>query len=229
MWILPSLNRPEQCAEVIERLKTHGCSTPGVLFVNTNEDSVPDAYKAIALPDKWILEISEKNLGLCGSMNWVFKKYPNEPFYGMITDDEFICTDGWDKTLIEAAGEWNVSHGDNGWQSNRRIHGFMTIGGELARTMGYLFPQGLWHWFCDDIYEHIAMGRNLRRFCPEVKIENRHWMLGNIQKDKTYELAESRNLQDQEIFMRWREKEFPSIMKRIWEIQKNNEASVYAV
>lgn len=231
MYIIPSLNRPSQCAQVIDRLKKHKCSTPGILFVNTNEDDDGHLYKTIALPPKWMLEIHNKNLGLCGALNWVFKKYPNEPFYGMITDDEFVCTDGWDKILVDAAGKWNIAHGNNGWQSDRRIHGFMTIGGELVRTIGYLMPQGLWHWFSDDVWESIAAGRNLRRFCQNVKIENKHWMLGNAHKDKTYELSESRNRQDQEIFMRWKENEFPIIMKRIWERQKQeeNKVKVYAI
>lgn len=191
-----------------------------------------DMYKHIIadLPMGWGMIINDGNLGLCGAMNKVFNMYPNEKFYGMITDDEFVCTDGWDKILAEAAGDWNVSHGNNGWQSDRRIHGFMTIGGELARTVGYLFPQGLWHWFSDDVWERIAYGRGLRRYCQDVKIENKHWMLGNATKDKTYELSESRSGQDHEIFLRWMENDFPSIMKRIWERQgREPAAKMYAV
>jgi hypothetical protein len=228
VWCLASLNRPEQCAEVIERLKKHGCSTPGVLFVNTNEDGDGSLYKNIELPRGWHLEIHSKNIGLCGAMNWVFNKYPNEPFYGMITDDEFIATDGWDKILVDSAGVWNISNGNNGWQSHRRIHGFMTIGGELARSVGYLMPQGLWHWYSDDVWEAIANRAALRRFCPDVKIENKHWMLGNAAKDKTYELSESRNVQDREIFLRWQAKELPSIMKRVMD-GIGNPTVVYAV
>ncbi len=228
MWCIPSLNRPEQCANVIERLKKHGCSTSGVLFVNTNEDSNADLYKSIELPSGWTLEISDKNLGLCGAMNWVFKKYPNEPFYGMITDDEFVATDGWDKTLADAAGDWNISHGNNGWQSERRIHGFMTIGGELARAIGYIFPQGLWHWYSDDVCEALAARTGTRRFCSDVRIENKHWMLGNAEKDKTYVLSESRNVQDREIFLRWQKNELPGIMQRVMS-GMGNPAVVYAV
>lgn len=159
--------------------------------------------------------INDGNLGLCGALNYVFTQYPDEPFYGMITDDEFVATDRWDKILIEAAGKWNISHGNNGWQSDRRIHGFMTIGGELARIIGYLMPQGLWHWYSDDVYESIAAHTGLRKFCPEVKIENKHWMLGNAMKDDTYILSESRTVQDREIFLRWQKNELPQIVKRI--------------
>lgn len=251
MWCLPSLNRPAQCKEVIERLKKHGCSTPGILFVNTTKDILTDLdpeadeeiernaaeakaarmieeYKSIELPEGWKIIVNDGNFGLCGSMNRVFKEHPNEPFYGMITDDEFIATDGWDKTLIEAAGNLNISHGNNGWQSDRRIHGFMTVGGDLVREIGYMFPQGMWHWYSDDVYEAIAARTGFRRFCRDVKIENRHWMLGNVKKDKTYELSESRNVQDREIFFRWLESDLPAIMKRIMD-KMGNPPMVFAL
>lgn len=228
VWIVPTLNRPSQCGEVIERLKKYKCSTPGIVFVNTNQESKGDLYKGIELPANWRLVINQGNLGLCGAMNCVFKECPNEPFYGMITDDEFVATDEWDKILVEAAGKWNISHGNNGWQSERRIHGFMTIGGELARAVGYLMPQGLWHWYSDDTWEAIAARTGLRKFCPQVKIENKHWMLGNAKKDSTYALSESRNVQDREIFLRWQKNELPNIIKNILSLMGNPKV-VYAV
>ena len=251
MWILPTLNRPIQCAQVIDRLKKHGCSTPGVLFVNTvpaviekntaeidreiqqkiaesDASGIIHLYKNIDLPIGWEIIINQGNAGLCGAMNRVFNQYPNENFYGLITDDEFVCSDGWDKTLAEAASDWNISHGNNGWQSDRRIHGFMTIGGNLAREVGYLMPQGLWHWYSDDVWETIANAADLRKYCRDVKIENRHWMLGNAKKDKTYELSESRNIQDNEIFLRWRKNNFPIIKEKILN-RMGNPKTIYAL
>src|ERR1700722_4570408 len=103
MWILPTLSRPQQCAAVLARLCETGCSTQGVVVDNGDQ-----GFSGV-LPEKWSFLIPSKNLGALGALNKVFWDYPNEKFYGFVGDDEFVNTEGWDKKLIEAAGDWDFS------------------------------------------------------------------------------------------------------------------------
>lgn len=197
MWVIPSLNRPEQCQQVIDRLGS--TKHPGILIVNGGD------YSSIRLPENWVMGVMSENVGLCGALRWAFSEYPNEPFYGMITDDEFLGGDNplWESELVDAAGDWFIAHGNNGWQSGRRVHGYMTIGGKLMREVGWWMPEGLWHWYCDDFWETIARSCGLQRFCLNVRIENKHYLLKNVEKDSTYVAAESRIDQDRQLYISW--------------------------
>ena len=67
MWILPTMGRGVQCAEMAQRLKAMGCSTPGVVFVNGD----PVAYEGIDLhlPEGWrvIEQGAGENIGVLWS------------------------------------------------------------------------------------------------------------------------------------------------------------------
>jgi len=200
MWILPSINRPEQCKAVIDRIRSIGCNSVGVLLVNGGD---PTPYYAIDLPEGWIFRYVKTNLGVCGAMNKILRDYPDELWYGLICDDEFIYTENWDEKLIEAAGEWNIAHGNDGWQSHERIHGYVCLGGKLVRSLGWIALPGLWHWFVDDAWELLARECGLRRFLPCIKVEHRHWMAGKNVKDDINWLGESRATSDQKVFLTW--------------------------
>jgi glycosyltransferase involved in cell wall biosynthesis len=200
MWILPSYNRPDQCREVIEQMKKMGCSTRGVLLVNGG-DSKP--YENIELPEGWTGLYLLRNLGVCGAMNKLYELYPDEPWYGLICDDEFPLTENWDTQLVEAAGDWKIAHGNDGWQSQERIHGIVVLGGKLVRELGWMALPGLWHWFVDNTWELIAGYCGTRVLVKDAFMEHRHWRAGKAAKDEVHELGESRALEDRAIFVRW--------------------------
>lgn len=201
-------NRPAECKRALESIIASGCTTAGMLLVNGSR------YPEMPLPKNWWLTQLDKNIGYCGAMNWVFQHYPKEKFYGMMGDDEVVSTP-FDTQLIEAAGDWNIAHSNDGWQSHRRIHGYAAFGGELIRTMGYIAPQGMWHWYIDNVWEDISGALGIKKMVPEVRTEHLHYITGKSQKDATYELGESRSMQDAEIYRRWHAAEFPDIIKRV--------------
>lgn len=212
-WIIKSFNRPQQCGRLIEQLKATGMTTPGVLIVNGCE--MADAYRQIALPDNWETVWIEQNIGTCAPLNQYFDSHPFEPWYGVIDDDEWVTTPEWDKKLIEAAGSWNVAHGDDGWQSEARLHGFVTIGGELMRAVGYYCIPGLWHWYGEAMWEMLAKEIPFRRFTPEVRTEHRHWINNRAPVDPTYISGQSRRREDLVVFQNWLNTDFPAAVQRI--------------
>lgn len=215
MWVLPTYNRPEQCAKVIEQINNVGCSTPGVLFINGSECLAE--YQKIQIPTTWRWYWSEENIGVCAAMNKMFELCPDEAFYGLICDDEYVFMPGWDHILKDAAGKWKISHGNDFWQSHNRIHSYVTVGGDLVRECGWWALPGLWHWYHDDVQELLAKECDLRVFCKHVLTEHRHYLAGKATKDSTYEAGESKNSADAAIFHEWKNNYSQELIKRIKE------------
>jgi hypothetical protein len=203
MWILPSFNRPDQCRAVVHRLKVMGCSTPGVVIVNGSD--CLEAYEAWRddLPQNWSMVCMLENIGVCGALRWAFSEWPNLTFYGLICDDEFVETPGWDSALIEAAGKWSLAHGNNGDTSARWPHGFMTWGGELVRAVGGIAPEGLWHLYFDMYWAYIARQCGGLKFCKDVHITERHHMRGSAPQDETNRAALLHQKEDSQWFTNW--------------------------
>jgi hypothetical protein len=216
MWILPTYNRPEQCAQVLNQLNIQDRQSHGIVFVNGNREAYRHHLRNLEFGSWRMVESETENLGALGALNHVFKLHPDEPFYGFIADDEFVQTADWHRTLTQAAGAWRVSHGNDCRQSGLRIHGYVCIGGELARAVGYLAIPGCWHWFgFDNMWELIAKQLGLQHFCYDVKVVHHHPYFGNGTMDECYRLGESRNRQDQLVFEAWRRQNAPEIIARI--------------
>lgn len=233
MWILPTMSRPEQCAEVLRRIREIGCSTKGVVFVNGL--SLSDAYNSAIgsdLPEGWRIEFWPENIGCIGALNKCFELWPNEPFYGFLGDDEFLMEGNpsdWDLRLVNAAGSWDFSHGLDDVNRGMRAQGYLCIGGELVRALGYMaIPTG-WHWFMlDCMYEWLAgraafggafVCKNI--LVPDVKIEHRHPYWDKAPMDSCYELGASRKEEDRKIFVDWLRKELPLVAERIKKAKSN--------
>lgn len=198
---------------MLRQINEVGCTTPGIVIVQGTETDYSEV-KAV-LPSDWKITTLPHNHGICGAMQWFFNHHPHEPFYGLVCDDEHVFTPGWDRTLIEAAGKNCISHGNDGWQSERRIHGYATWGGDLLRAVRWWAIPGLWHWYFDDVWERIAADLNLRRWCPEVKVEHKHYLAGKTEKDATYAAGESMSRNDQRVFYAWLNYEWPHLRQML--------------
>lgn len=223
MWILPTYNRPEQCAAVLSQIEKVGCSTPGIVIVN-GYDGI-GKYSRIKMPPHWKIFFSPVNLGVCGAMQLHFLNHPFEPFYGLICDDEYVYTPGWDTTLIKAAGRFGIAHGNDGWQSETRLHTYATWGGDLLRTVGWWALPNLWHWYFDDIWEGFARDCGLKRFCRDVQTEHKHYLAGKAIRDKTYAAAELKAVEDLQRYQHWSQNEYPRVRDKVKQAMSVMQAS----
>jgi hypothetical protein len=215
-WFIPSFNRPQQCGDLLHQIGTVGSDYPGFVLVNGGERETE--YRAIFkqyLPKHWDFAVIKDNIGCVQSANWYFEHYPNDPFYGFISDDESVHTPGWEKMLIDAAGDWRLSNANDGWQSEQRFHGLTTFGGELIRLIGWWGLKGLWHWYGENVWEQINKDFHLRVFCDEVICEHRHHLVRRAAYDDTYKSGESRMDQDNERFNQWISSEYPALKARL--------------
>lgn len=222
MWILPTMSRTQQCAEIFERMKQIGISTPGILFVNgeSHYNEYEKLYLGDKFPDNWIMHSSMENIGCIGALNDVLKRYPNKPWYGFLADDEFLFPDNpkdWDRKLIDAAGNWDAAHGWENINNGGRLQGGVVLGGDLVRTVGYLGLattrhnfgfDSMWEWLSTP---HLGGGGAFRiHYVPEVKFEHRHthW-------DDCYKLGFSTFDEDRKSFADWQKNDMRLIAERI--------------
>lgn len=209
MWILPTYSRPKQCAEVLRNMMDNGCGSPGKVLVN-GSGFYKEYMDTLSIPRDWSIISSAENKGVLGALNFLFKEFPEEPWYGFIADDEFVSTPVFDKRLIEAAGDWGISHGNIGpdarGEYGKRAQGFLCIGGKLARAVGYLAIQECWHWRgLDDFWERMAEARACEKiYCEDVIIEHRHPYLDKkIPHDECNKLSEGRINEDTDAYVKW--------------------------
>ncbi len=222
MWVIKSYNRPGQCARLVEQLVKTGMTTPGILFVNGGDNDVKRQYGEIPLPDGWARVFHDPNIGCNAPLNEMFRRSPNEPWYGCIDDDEWVETHGWDTRLIEAAGAWNIARADDGWQSDKRLHGFVTLGGDLVRAAGWWVLPGLWHYHGEEVWEVLSRELGLSVFCWDIQAEHRHWRNNKAQNDSTYQTQGARRYDDMLTFKRWMRHDMPELVKRIRELRRKS-------
>ncbi len=214
MWLLPTHGRPENLRVVLEACVATGMSTPGVIHVNAGP--MQDSYRALEIPANWQVVYGEQDMSLGDVMRWFFASAPNEPWYGIITDDQVPVTPGWDKTLVEQAGTTKIVSSNDGWQAPLRIHGAVVFGGDVVRGMGYLVPEGFTHQFIDDLWETIGRETGLWYVDMDVMVEHRHpGKNGGVNWDISYQQNFARAPADQRRFQSWQIFEKHRAMSRL--------------
>lgn len=104
---------------------------------------------------------------------------------GFMGDDHRVRTDGWDRTLAEAAGEWGIAYG-NDLLRGAELPTSVMMSADIIRVLGKMCPAELWHMYCDDYWK--ALGSELGRlaYLPDVVIEHLHPAAGKAQVDESY-------------------------------------------
>ena len=211
------MNRPERCTDVMQVMIRHGITTPGVLIVNGRQRE--DEYRAIELPLNWTIEVLPHNIGICGALNKMFSNLPTEPWYGIVCDDEYVFTDGFDRRLVNESADWGIAHGndtkDTRPHKQVKIHTYAVFGGELLRAMGFWCLDGCWHAYADWAWQTIADEFGLARMCHDVITEHRCYDYGAAPIDETYHVAHTKLQQDRQRYERWLAQEWPALKIRL--------------
>jgi hypothetical protein len=178
MFFLITRNRIGAARQTVEHCEATGMTAPAVA-VNDGGDEL-----VLIEPDNWSTWNLEPHRELAQTMNHCFDTSPDRPYYGFLTDGCRPVTQGWDQTLIEAAGDWGIAWGDDGWKHGHRVAGGVVFGGKLLRAIGYWVPRTLIHWFVDDYWELLVKELGVRCYRPGVKFEYHHHLLGNAPEDE---------------------------------------------
>jgi len=206
MWLLPSRGREQMCQQALDAFAQHG-STPGVLYVHAS------TYGEMSLPDGWTRKNGDE--WQAAQMNWLFSEYPDEPWYGWIADDNFPQTPGFDKALIEAAGN-NRMIWCNGatrktpakWDSEKsvpsHIPSCMMWGGDLVRAAGWWAPPWVTHATIDETWKVFCMETGRAGYLHNVVVRHLRAKEGR-QRDATDKAPRPFFSPDMGKFKAWRE------------------------
>lgn len=204
----------------MQQLIKTGMTEPGILVINgyDGDEDILNGYMDIELPSNWESQLCGNNIGCNAPLNNVFKQFPNEPYYAAIDDDEWVETEGWDKKLVAAAGKWDIANANS---DMHRIQGFVTIGGDLVRCVGWHVLPGLFHWYGEQVWEELHKFCNLRVWCKSIKAEHRHWSNGKALLDDTYRSQDPNIAKDREIFEKWMAQECHHLAAKINKEREN--------
>lgn len=179
MWVMPSRGRKVLAQENLNTIAKLSIDCSGVVWVDG------DDYGDLVLPDNWGHVRTEKRQELGGVLRQVFMQYPNEPFYGFISDDTVPQTRGWNTSLELAAGSWGMASSNDLWKGSERMAGALCFGGNLLRTLGYWVPSGMFHLYIDDVWEVLGRALECWTYRKDIIVEHRHPAINKRQKDAT--------------------------------------------
>jgi hypothetical protein len=133
---------------------------------------------------------------------FITTKFADDAFFGLLCDDQFPITPGWDKALVDAAGARFIST-PAGEPHFPLLRNALVLGGDLVRAMGTLVPAPVKHNYEDNIWDRIAADFNI--LCPlvDVIVEHRHWIHGTAKRDATYERGSYDIEEDRKVYETW--------------------------
>jgi len=197
-WFLPSYGRPEKLGAL--RDAPGGMPDNVIVMVNADDPRRGD-YETMS---PWPIHFVSEGSRVCDVWREAFRLFPDEPYYGLLSDDTLPLTPGWHEKMVEAAGRHCFANprGGPGWPQKMRTA--FCVGGDLVRAMGYLVPDGFRHSFADDMWDLIGATFRLIVPLPDVTVEHRHALYGTAENDGTYARGSANFEQDRERFRQWR-------------------------
>jgi hypothetical protein len=152
------------------------------------------------LPAPWCVVVGHRG-PLSAIYNAAYERHRDAPFFGFIADDVVPLTNGWDIKLIEAAGSDGMAVPAGGETTGGCPH--FVLGGDLARSMGWLSLPGLDRIYIDTVWGDVAKDRGVYREVQDVNLEHRHFSNGKALIDSTYQKHHKQ--QDKLIYNNWRQ------------------------
>lgn len=200
MWLFASRGRPKSVERFLKQWKVTGASTIVILCLDKEDETLPD-YLELDYPANWIIRVEDRKEGYLADVSRrAFKDYPNEDFYGWLSDDLFPITYEWDVKLIEAAKESGYAWCDDGMNGMKHAaHPCMS--GDFVRDLGWICLPGLKHLYIDNALFEMAKRKGCLHYLGDVKVEHWHFATGKSEYDKTYEKPTA--AEDKEVYKKW--------------------------
>ena len=176
MWLLPTRNRPRAVEATIVAMEATGDVPEVAVMVDG------PMYNDVKWPAHWHIHQSYGHLEMQRALNSLYRLYPNEKTYGILTDQSRPMTPKWSSTLEESAGAGQIAMGNttknrmNPRTGLRRVT-TLCLGGDLVRAIGWVWLDKVVHLYGDDAWEDIGYTLNIIKYHPEVVI------LGLLKRD----------------------------------------------
>lgn len=210
MIILPTKGRPENLRRFIRAYH----ETAANLSIHVIFDAADaHCYNDVETPTHWKRAAAPTGTPLGGIFDLIFKKYPNELYYGMVADDIVPETSGWDTIMADLCQPDKIVWGCDELQNdNLPVHPF--IGGDLLRKLGWWSAPGLKHWYVDNVWKHLADALECGAYLPQVKMPHLHYINGRSSLDRTYR-EQPNPTEDQNVYQKFMREQFQETIERV--------------
>jgi hypothetical protein len=206
--IIPSMGRPaaaEQAALSAIENAALGNTCVMIAVDGPHDAEQKAAYAAIARPNIGVL-FDDRHRGMVGTLNHhahlhvggdasMMVHHRCRPttapcstvtHLGFMGDDHRVRTHGWDALLMEAAGWWGLSYGDDLLRGGE-LPTAVVMAADIVRTLGWMGPSTLGHMYVDDYWRDLGNAVGDLHYRPEVVIEHLHPAAGKAAMDESYE------------------------------------------
>ncbi len=175
-------------------------------------------------PAHWHIHESSDHLEMAGALNTLLRLYPDEPWYGVMTDHARPQTERFTHELVAEAEKGRIAlaadtrervHPIYKWQ---RLTGAFVINGELVRAVGWLWPPFVKHLYGDDAWETIGHGLGLVSVVKSAVVHDLLLCDGQFPADGNNERlhdGKPYGRDDMLAFERWRADEAPGLIDRL--------------
>jgi hypothetical protein len=215
IWSLPSRGRPESMQRFIDAYKATDATCRVFVWIDSDDPSRPE-YEKIDYPEHWIVETGPRFEKRCnGVIEEMFRRFPDASAYGFLADDLLPKTERWDARLVNAARRDRIAYGDDCLQ-REKLATHPVIGGDMARTIGWLVMPGVEQYFVDTALHSIAKATGRLVYVPDVVVEHLHPCAGKAPLDETYRVTDVELIErEQAAYERWCDADLPAIAKRV--------------
>ena len=102
---------------------------------------------------------------------------PDAKWYGMLADDMFPATHGFDEEMIATAVPFSLGccHGGPGKAWPGSIPGLMIWGRALLDAVGWWAPPGMIHAGLDETWKRLSMAAGVAQYRADVLVVHKQW------------------------------------------------------
>lgn len=153
MWIIPSRNRPDKLLRLLTAFNKTAMTEKFIVVLDPDEMYLSE-YIDLKVP---ILISPQITHGCAGKISYAYRFYPDEPYYGFLTDDCEPITPRWDVDLAKAASERCIAYCNDGtYHFRKKFYTLPVIHKDIIEAVGYISPPGIKHYGLDNFWCHVA-------------------------------------------------------------------------
>lgn len=219
--LLPTLNRIELLKRFIQSYRdTHAQIETKILVDSSDLEMNLDAYESLDLPPSMKIRNTGENISMGDKCRFLWDEIKDQYSWVALLNDDHVClTDQWDQKcegLIDGANM--VSSNDGGWNFGINVVGITAWSMPLLHSCGFpIFPDGISHWFIDNVWHQIGLATGCWQETLTINIEHRHVFCGKMAPDSTYQISQDKTKAEagQAAFEKFMENDFKGVCERI--------------
>ena len=216
IWILPTLGRVHGLKAIIEDVLWSDLQARVVVVFSTDDfdyhralELVPEGWETISM--KGIPSTTEK-------INEAFARFPNEAFYGLLSNDLQIESRRALELLADQCPPFGLSYcADQIF--NEKIPGHPCVDGDLVRGLGWWSYPRLKHHYVEMVLFGIAKRHGGVKYLKEMHFFHRHHTMGTAPMDSTYAWGKEQEHADIAASVYWARTDKEPTNKRIKELR----------